>query len=82
MSENLGLNLSFEGSDIFVGILEVGFLALRTKKNQYLSALRDPVKLLQMRKFCNLVKMAMFKVQKKSTYRRSKKMFDPSKDRS
>ena len=27
-SKNLGQDLSFEGSNIFVGILEVGFLAL------------------------------------------------------
>ena len=32
-SKDLGQDLSFEGSNIFVEILEVGFLALRTKKS-------------------------------------------------
>ena len=32
-SKNLGQYLSFEGSNIFVEILEVGFLALQTKKS-------------------------------------------------
>ena len=31
-SKNLGHYLFFEGSNIFVGILEVGFLALQRKK--------------------------------------------------
>jgi len=31
-SKNLGHYLSFEGSNIFVGTLEVGFLALQRKK--------------------------------------------------
>ena len=32
-SNNLGQYLFFKGSNIFVGILEVDFLALRTKKS-------------------------------------------------
>ena len=77
-SKNLGQYLSFEGSNIFVEILEVGFLALRIK-NQYLPSFQDPLTLLKMRKFCNLVKMAMFRVQKSQLIDVLQKCLTPQK---
>ena len=40
-SKNLGQDLSFEGSNIFVGILKVDFLAVQTKKSTFALILRS-----------------------------------------
>ena len=42
----------------------IDFLALRKKNNIYLASFRVPSILLKKRKFCNWVKMPMFRAQK------------------
>ena len=51
-SKDLGQYLSFEGSNIFVEILEVGFLALQTKKNQYLPSFQTAAALMRTSRVC------------------------------
>jgi len=46
-SENLGHYLFFEGSNIFVGILEVGFLALQREKKSVFGFMPSSINIAQ-----------------------------------
>ena len=54
--KNLGYDLSFEGSNIFVGKLEVSFWALWKEKNPFFPWSCDPLILSKMGEICNLTK--------------------------